>query len=538
MAPKTLGQTRGVGLADGVILLSAQEVNFDSSVWYEVVHIWYTPGVPPALAGEGFLSRWLAAFLHFDFLMLNSMYRLVSLFGSSFLLSVMLPTGAFAQGVGDNYCTTSSNSVGSGALISANGSTGLIQNDLILRADQLPPGQFGIFFYGPSQISVPFGNGVICVAAGSSGLFRLSPAAFSGGAGVITHNLDISTPPMTSGLIMAGSTWNFQAWYRDPVAGGAMYNFSNGLEVQFSSGADAYGDMVRIPAGSFQMGRHVGHGNANELPRHSVSLDTFYMGVLEITNQQYVDFLTSSMDQGQVSVLYSGAVYQVGSAGEALCDTDSISWKSISNVTWDGSVFGVKSGKADHPVVFVSWYGACVYANWRSRMVGLTPCYNETTWECDYSADGYRLPTEAEWEYAARGGNHSPYQAYPFGDTISGVQANYNGSGDPWDLLGIPETTPAGYYDGNQGPGGVDMANGYGLYDMAGNVWEWCADWYGPYSAGSSVNPRGPATGLQRTGRGGSCIDLTPTLRSARRGFSNPSYWCSRLGMRLVAKQP
>jgi formylglycine-generating enzyme required for sulfatase activity len=158
-----------------------------------------------------------------------------------------------------------------------------------------------------------------------------------------------------------------------------------------------------------------------------------------------------------------------------------------------------------HPMLLVSWYGAVGYANWRSAQHGRTPCYDLSTWECDFDANGYRLPTEAEWEYAARGGNHNPYRRYPWGDAIDGSMANYLGSGDPYEPAPHhPDTTPVGYYDGNQVPAGVDMVNGYGLYDVAGNVWEWCNDWYNStyYSSSPYDNPTGPGSGMYCVTRG------------------------------------
>jgi formylglycine-generating enzyme required for sulfatase activity len=300
-----------------------------------------------------------------------------------------------------------------------------------------------------------------------------------------------------------------------------------------------YEGMVAIPAGSFEMGRHVGSGNADELPVHTVRLDAFHMDVYEVTNEKYAAYLNAAHQQGRVMVWGpSGVVYPVGGAGEALCDTTTGS--SSSRITWNGSVFGVTPGKEDHPMVRVSWYGACAYANQCSRNDWLTPCYNEANWSCNFNANGYRLPTEAEWEYAARGGQHNPYTMYPWGDTIDGSKANYSSSGDPYETGPYPWTTPVGYYDGNQTPAGVDMANGYGLYDMSGNVWEWCWDRYQAdyYSWSPTNNPTGPGTGLWRVFRGGGWMPPPPScLRSAHRyhdGYIPPGR-DHGIGFRVVA---
>jgi len=295
--------------------------------------------------------------------------------------------------------------------------------------------------------------------------------------------------------------------------------------------------MSLIPAGAFDMGRHVGTGDSDELPVHSVSLDAFYMDIFAVSNEKYAGYLNTAYAQGRVTVS-GGVIYQVGGAGEALCDTTGSS--SYSRITWNGSTFGALGGKEQHPMVRVSWYGACAYANQRSRDNGLSLCYDEATWDCNFTANGYRLPTEAEWEYAARGGEQSPYYMYPWGNGIDGSMANYYNSGDPDETDPYPRTTPVGYYDGNQIPAGVDMANGYGLYDVIGNVWEWCGDWYDSnyYSSSPLGNPTGPASGSDRVDRGGSWDGTPLQLRSANRGSMIPTFRDLGIGLRVVVAGP
>jgi len=139
-------------------------------------------------------------------------------------------------------------------------------------------------------------------------------------------------------------------------------------------------------------------------------------------------------------------------------------WDTVYNwaVTNGYSFDNAGSGKAsDHPVQMVSWYDCVKWCNARSEMIGKTPCYNLSDWSCDVNANGYRLPTSEEWEYAARGGLSG--KRFPWGDTITHSQANYM----PGYVVGeTPYTSPVGSF----------AANGHGLYDMAGNVWEWCND--------------------------------------------------------------
>ena len=292
--------------------------------------------------------------------------------------------------------------------------------------------------------------------------------------------------------------------------------------------------MALIPGGEFEMGRHqIMGGRPQELPIHPVYVSSFYMDIYEVTNVQYCEYLNSAYSQGLIEVT-DGVVYKVGD-GEPYCHTYSAA--GYSRIHWDGITFTITTGREDHPMVAVSWFGAVAYANWRSVQHRRQPCYDLSTWECNFEANGYRLPTEAEWEYAARGGEHDPYYPYPWGVAVEASMANCRETGDPYEFEGFPQTTPVGYYDGGQVPPGVDMANGYGLYDVAGNVWEWCNDWYDPeyYSSSPYDNPRGPAGGAYRILRGGSWYGGWAALRCACRGGDGPNSCIYRNGFRIVA---
>ncbi|MFH1999344.1 MAG: formylglycine-generating enzyme family protein [Planctomycetota bacterium] len=292
--------------------------------------------------------------------------------------------------------------------------------------------------------------------------------------------------------------------------------------------------MEQVPGGDFDMGDHH-DGFSEALPIHTVLIDAFNMDTFEVTNEEYCAYLNSAFSQGLIEV--TGGVVFKKNDSSPYCETTLSS--PYSRITWNGSLFGTTPGKADHPMVMVSWYGAVAYANWRSAQEGVAPCYNLVTWECTFGTGGYRLPTEAEWEKAARGGEYSPYYRYPWGDYLDeGSKANFLQSGDPYEMGGVPSTTPVGYYNGNQTPGGFDMANGYGLYDMSGNVWEWCNDWYQSdyYSVSPYDNPKGPSNGTYRVIRGGSWGYGTSFLRTGYRTYGGlgPYLRYYGLGFRLV----
>lgn len=206
------------------------------------------------------------------------------------------------------------------------------------------------------------------------------------------------------------------------------------------------GEKVFVKGGTFMMGSPPNQGSDIERPQHLVTLNDFNISKYEVTNSEYVKFLNIKGNQVE-----GGKV-----------------WLDINNdncqIEFKDNTFKVKKGKENYPVILVTWYGASAYAKWV----------------------GGRLPTEAEWEYAAKGGNKSKGYKYSGSNTL--------------DLV-------AWYARNSTSQVGEKLANELGIHDMSGNVWEWCADWYGKYTSDSVENPTGPLTGDYRILRGGSIDD-------------------------------
>jgi formylglycine-generating enzyme len=265
--------------------------------------------------------------------------------------------------------------------------------------------------------------------------------------------------------------------------------------------------MAYIPGGPFQMGDNL-DGMTDAMPVRNVQVDAFFIDKTEVP--------------------------------KAL-------WQNVQ--TWgnaNGYSIGVGGFKADnHPVHSVNWYDAVKWCNARSEKEGLTPCYYtnaaqtaiykigniniENGW-VKWNANGYRLPTEAEWEKAARGG--ATGLRYPWGNSITVSNANYSVGGNPWVTGSTPYTNPVGSYP----------ANDYGLFDMAGNLLEWTWDWYGGGyygTPGSIDNPNGPVSGGNRVLRGGTWGYGSGDCRAAVRSISisfSPDTSYNRFGFRTVRR--
>ena len=230
--------------------------------------------------------------------------------------------------------------------------------------------------------------------------------------------------------------------------------------------------MVFVEGGTFQMGST--SGKDREKPVHRVTVSDFYIGKYEVTQGEY----------------------------EAVMGTNPSEFK--------------KSGK-DAPVEEVSWVEAAEYCNKLSDREGLDRCYSGSgsniTWY--FNANGYRLPTEAEWEFTALGGNKNKGYKYSGSNDLGSVAWYRDNSGKTHSV-------------------GEKQANELGIYDMSGNVWEWCWDWKGDNSSGLQNNPRGSSSGSSRVFRGGCWSSYASYCRTAYRYIISPGYSFSYLGFRVV----
>lgn len=284
-------------------------------------------------------------------------------------------------------------------------------------------------------------------------------------------------------------------------------------------------DFVLIPAGTFTMGSPANEPERDsEETQHTVILTNgFYMPEGEVTNQQYADMAQWAYDNGYCTATSSTLQDALDGSTQELLDLDT----GDCEISFSGGTFTVDAGKENHPVKEVTWYGAACYCDWLSMNAGLTRAYDHSTWECNghepYNAEGYRLPTEAEWEYACRAGTQTPFNT---GNCLNaGAEANYNGN--------YPYTgCTSGSYEGWTVLVDSYPANDFGLKNMHGNVYEWCNDWYGSYS-GDETDPVGPSTGTDRVLRGGGWYKSAQDCRSACRAGSSPTYTDFYYGFRV-----
>jgi formylglycine-generating enzyme required for sulfatase activity len=269
---------------------------------------------------------------------------------------------------------------------------------------------------------------------------------------------------------------------------------------------------VAIAPGTFMMGSPTTEllRQTNET-RHQVTLTRgIYMQTTEVTNQQYRDLAQWAYDNGYVTSTSTSIRDNLDGSTRILKNLGAGNYE----MTFSGGIFSCVN--PTHPVKHVTWYGSAAYCDWLSLQQGLPRAYNHSTWQCNagtpYTAAGYRLPTEAEWEYASRAGTQTPFSTGSCLDAAT--EANYDGR--------YPYTgCPTGPNFGWTVPVGSYPASAFGLRDLHGNLWEWCNDWYGPYG-GTVTDPGGAGAGSYRVIRGGSWSGFAEYSRSAYRGYDYP----------------
>jgi len=272
---------------------------------------------------------------------------------------------------------------------------------------------------------------------------------------------------------------------------GPIWKFGTQIALSSYSTFGTVSPMLLVKKGSFTMGDNRGYGDSFETPFHDVELKyDFYLGECEVTFNEY----------------------------DLFCDL------TERDKPYDGDW-----GRETRPVINVSWWDAIAYCNWLSENEGLSKAYDSQGNLLDKNGriavdisyvEGYRLPTEAEWEYAAKGGNESKGYKYAGSNTVSDVAWYYSNSGDKTQEVG--EKAP----------------NDLGFYDMSGNVYEWCSDWYGDYSSSAQTNPYNSTAGSDRVNRGGGWYSTTKGLRVADRSDSNPTRAYNDVGFRIARTVP
>ncbi|MDF1836775.1 MAG: formylglycine-generating enzyme family protein [Planctomycetota bacterium] len=408
-------------------------------------------------------------------------------------IAILCAHATLAQSTGSTFCTTSSNSTGfattlSGSFGSGNGS------DLHLEVSQGVPGEIAYVLVGNEATPgvIVGGNQFCLLGTATARFYRYNQAGTSSnsvgifdasgvlqnisGTSTVGSGFDVpsTVPGGTPIAITAGSTWHFQAWHRDTPVGPGASNFSNGLSVSFTFHPTPIPGMSFIPAGTFQMGSDTQQyvppyfAGSEASPVHDVThSQAFWMGQREVTQFEYQ------------TIMGVNPSFFLGS---------------------------------DHPVENVSWLEASAYCEILTAneiAAGNLPAGFE-----------YRLPTEAEWEYACRAGSTTEFYTGP---DLFCTDAHIQYSAHAVGSCLIDSTTPVASFP----------SNGFGLYDMHGNVSEWCLDNFEPYGPDALTDPF-VSGGNYKVHRGGGWFSASIDSRSAFRHANGPWGTSWNVGFRVV----
>jgi formylglycine-generating enzyme required for sulfatase activity len=251
-------------------------------------------------------------------------------------------------------------------------------------------------------------------------------------------------------------------------------------------------NMIYVKGGTYTMGCTAEQSDCweNEKQTHKVTVSSFFIATYELTLARFKQFVDSS---GYITDAEKTGWSYVKKGG---------AWIKMDSVNWRCGVDGKLLPKSEwnHPVINISWNDAKAYCDWLSKVTGKP----------------YRLPTEAEWEFASRGGNKSEGNKFSGGNKPGEVSWYADNSEN--NIHAVGQKTP----------------NELGLYDMSGNVWEWCSDWDGDYSAASQNDPKGPETGVNKILRGGSFLSFYWSVRTTNRNSYDPANSCTVNGFRVV----
>jgi len=389
--------------------------------------------------------------------------------------------------------------------------------------------------------------------------YRAGPNGALQGDATQTVGVGESTTPVTA---VPDDGFRFSRWSDGSTDNPRVdldVNSTFSVTAEFEETPDPGIEFIAIAASTFPMGDFFNDGFEAAQPVINVTLSAYHIGRYEVTNAQFIAVYNWALENGRAASNPAG----IFAFGEQLVDlADAGQPLSLS-----GNALAIQPREGrpmeDHPVIFVSWYGAVAYCNWRSEIEGLDPVYSTTDFSANFNNNGYHLPTEAQWERAASwDANDDIKYRYGYGENdidpnftqVNTTLQDFVGAGNVANPLGFtsnPFTTPVGWFDGvNISPNGnvrtTDAASPTGAYDMSGNVDEWVHDlFFGSYyEVSPRTDPTGPDVGdvdpifgnefVQRVTRGGSWAEDELDINTASRGVTTPTLMVDFIGFRIA----